>query len=49
MKQSQVFFIANEYEIEKSFLEALGLGSTQAAYELGKIYEYQESQPEFSG
>ncbi|MBO4863421.1 MAG: sel1 repeat family protein [Eubacterium sp.] len=49
MKQSQVFFIANDYEIEKSFLEALGLGSTQAAYELGKIYERQELQPDFQG
>ena len=37
-KQSQVFYIANSYEIEKAFLEALGLGSYQAAYELGKIY-----------
>ncbi len=49
MKQAQVFYIANDYEIEKSFLEALGLGSTQAAYELGKIYERQESMPEFTG
>ncbi len=49
MKQSQVFYIANDYEIEKSFLEALGLGSTQAAYELGKIYERQENQPNYTG
>ena len=49
MKQSQVFYIATDYEIEKAFLEALGLGSTQAAYELGKIYERQESQPGFQG
>ena len=49
MKQSQVFYIANDYEIEKSFLEALGLGSTQAAYELGKIYERQEAQANFNG
>ena len=49
MKQSQVFYIANDYEIEKAFLEALGLGSTQAAYELGRIYERQELNPEFSG
>ena len=49
MKQSQVFYIANDYEIEKSFLEALGLGSNQAAYELGKIYERQETQPNFNG
>ena len=39
MKQSQVFYIANSYEIEKAFQEALGLGSVQAAYELGRIYE----------
>ncbi len=49
MKQSQVFFIANDYEIEKAFLEALGLGSTQAAYELGKIYERQEAAPNYQG
>lgn len=49
MKQQQVFYIANDYEIEKAFLEALGLGSTQAAYELGKIYERQEAQPGFTG
>jgi|GEM_PF-88756 len=49
MKQSQVFYIANDYEVEKAFLEALGLGSTQAAYELGKIYEKQEQNPEFTG
>lgn len=49
MKQSQVFYIATDYEIEKAFLEALGLGSYQAAYELGKIYERQESQPGFTG
>ena len=49
MKQSQVFYIANDYEIEKAFIEALGLGSTQAAYELGRIYERQELNPEFSG
>ena len=36
--------IANDYEIEKSFLEALGLGSTQAAYELGKIYDKAENE-----
>ncbi len=49
MKQSQVFYIATDYEIEKAFLEALGLGSYQAAYELGKIYDRQESQPGFTG
>ena len=49
MKQSQVFYIANNYEIEKAFQEALNLGSTQAAYELAKIYERQERDPEFTG
>jgi TPR repeat protein len=49
MKQSQVFYISNEYEIEKAFLEALGLGSTQAAYELGRIYERQELSPDYQG
>jgi len=48
-KQSQIFYIATAYEIEKAFLEALGLGSTQAAYELGKIYERQERDPNFQG
>ena len=49
MKQSQVFYIANDDEIEKAFQEALGLGSFQAAYELGKIYERQEANPNFKG
>ncbi len=49
MKQSQVFYIANDYEIEKAFLEALGLGSVRAAYELGRIYEQQEAKPDFIG
>ena len=48
-KQSQVFYISTQYEIEKAFLEALGLGSVQAAYELGKIYERQESAPDYTG
>ncbi len=48
-KQSQVFFIANSYEIEKAFIEALGLGSYQAAYELGKIYQLQEADENFKG
>lgn len=48
-KQSQVFFIANSYEIEKAFLEALGLGSYQAAYELGKIYQQQEADENYRG
>ena len=48
-KQSQVFYIANSYEIEKAFLEALGLGSYQAAYELGKIYQLQEADENYRG
>ena len=48
-KQSQVFFMANSYEIEKAFNEALGLGSYQAAYELGKIYQQQEAANDFRG
>ncbi len=48
-KQSQVFFIANSYEIEKAFIEALGLGSYQAAYELGKIYQLQEADENYRG
>ena len=48
-KQSQVFFIANSYEIEKAFIEALGLGSYQAAYELGKIYQIQEADENYRG
>lgn len=48
-KQSQVFYIANSYEIEKAFLEALGLGSYQAAYELGKIYQQQEADENYRG
>ena len=48
-KQSQVFYIANSYEIEKAFNEALGLGSYQAAYELGKIYQMQEADENYKG
>ncbi len=48
-KQSQVFYMATSYDIEKAFNEALGLGSYQAAYELGKIYQAQESAPDFRG
>ena len=48
-KQSQVFFMATSYDIEKAFNEALGLGSYQAAYELGKIYQAQEAAPDFRG
>ncbi len=48
-KQSQVFYMATSYEIEKAFNEALGLGSYQAAYELGKIYQAQEAAPDYKG
>lgn len=48
-KQSQVFYIANSYEIEKAFQEALDLGSYQAAYELGKIYQQQEADENYKG
>ena len=45
-KKDQVFFISNEKNIEHSFRLALNLGSTQAAYELGKIYRQQEKKGE---
>ncbi|MDE5872993.1 MAG: sel1 repeat family protein [Lachnospiraceae bacterium] len=48
-KQSQVFYMANSYEIEKAFNEALGLGSYQAAYELAKIYQQQENDENYHG
>lgn len=48
-KQSQVFYIANSYDIEKAFIEALGLGSYQAAYELGRIYQIQEADENYKG
>ena len=48
-KQSQIFYLATSYDIEKAFNEALGLGSYQAAYELGRIYLAQESVPDFKG
>ena len=48
-KQSQVFYIANSYEIEKAFQEALDLGSYKAAYELGKIYQQQEADENYRG
>ncbi len=49
MKQRQIFYIATPYEIEKAYLEALGLGSAQAGYELGKIYQQQEKQENYKG
>lgn len=49
MKQRQIFYIATPYEIEKAYLEALGLGSAQAGYELGKIYQAQEAQENYKG
>lgn len=49
MKQRQIFYIATPYEIEKAYLEALGLGSAQAGYELGKIYQLQEKQDDYKG
>ncbi len=49
MKQRQIFYIATPYEIEKAYLEALGLGNAQAGYELGRIYQLQEKQENFKG
>ncbi len=49
MKQRQIFYIATPYEIEKAYLEALELGSAQAGYELGKIYQLQEKQENYKG
>ena len=49
MKQRQIFYIASPYEIEKAYLEALGLGSAQAGYELGRIYQAQENQENYKG
>ncbi len=48
-KRDQVFFIANEKNIEHSFRVALQLGAMQAAYELGKICRQQEKKPEYTG
>jgi TPR repeat protein len=49
MKQRQIFYIATPYEIEKAYLEALGLGSAKAGYELGRIYQLQEKQENYKG
>ena len=49
MKQQQIFYIATPYEIEKAYLEALGLGSARAGYELGRIYQLQEKQENYKG
>lgn len=49
MKQRQIFYIATPYEIEKAYLEALGLGSARAGYELGRIYQVQEKQDNYRG
>lgn len=48
-KRDQVFFIANEKNIENSFRIALKLGAMQAAYELGKIYRQREKREDYQG
>ena len=48
-KKDQVFFLANDKNIEHSFRVAMDLGSMQAAYELGKIYRQEERKEDYHG
>lgn len=48
-KKDQVFYMASDDEIEEAFKKAYGLGSIEAAYELGKMYKERESQEYYGG
>ena len=48
-KKDQVFYLASEYDIEKSFLTAIELGSVQAAYEYGVYCEGKEKEEGYEG
>lgn len=48
-KKEQVFYLASEKEIEKSFLKAIELGSVEAAYEYGVYCEAKENEEGYDG
>lgn len=48
-KKEQVFYLANDYEIEQAFLTAIDLGNVQAAYEYGAYCQMKEKEEGYSG
>lgn len=48
-KKDQVFFLADDFEIEQAFLKAIELGSVQAAYEYGAYCQMKEQQEGYNG
>lgn len=48
-KKDQVFYLADDNEIEQAFLKAIGLGSVQAAYEYGAFCQLRENEEGYNG
>lgn len=48
-KKDQVFYLADDDEIEQAFLKAIELGSVQAAYEYGAFCQAKEQQEGYTG
>lgn len=48
-KKDQVFYLANDKEIEFAFTKAINLGSVQAAYEYGAYCQAREKQEGYNG
>lgn len=48
-KKDQVFYLANDHEIEQAFMKAINLGSVQAAYEYGAYCQALEKQEGYEG
>ena len=48
-KKEQVFYLANDDEIEQAFAKAIELGSVQAAYEYGAYCQIKEKEEGYNG
>ena len=48
-KKEQVFYLADDEEIEQAFLKAIELGSVQAAYEYGAYCQMKEKEEGYNG
>lgn len=48
-KKEQVFYLANDEEIEQAFVKAIELGSVQAAYEYGAYWQMKEKEEGYDG
>lgn len=48
-KKEQVFYLANDVEIERAFSKAIQLGSVQAAYEFGAYWQLKEKEEGYDG